>query len=108
MINQVLSVCKVSNPASSLGLLLPVIAVIMNRINVIVDPSERVFRLFQRFWFFCVLYGFTESDSSWSPEWNDCVRLIATKSPTLVDSNVPYVPLKAAMPLRPQNISKVK
>lgn len=80
----------------------------MQRISVISEPSERVFRLFQRFWFYCVLYGFAESEGSpWPSEWHDCVRLIATKSPTLVCPTVSYVPLKAAMPLKPEQITKV-
>ena len=99
---------KVSNTAGSLGVLIPVIAVVMRRIAVITEPSERVFRLFQRFWFYCVIYGFAESEAGlWPSEWHDCVRLIATKSPILVAQNVLYVPLKAAMPLKAEQITKV-
>jgi len=88
--------------------LIPVIAVVMRRITVITDPSERVFRLFQRFWFYCVLYGFAEAEGGlWPSEWHDCVRLIATKSPALVAQNLSYVPLKSAMPLKPEQITKV-
>ena len=87
--------------------MLPVIAVIMRRISVITDPHERIFRLFQRFWFYCVLYEFTISDRLRSPEWYNCVQLIATKSPVLVDRNEFYIPLKAAMPLKPEQITKV-
>ncbi len=102
------SYSKVSNTAGSLGVLIPVIAVVMRRMNIITDPSERVFRLFQRFWFYCVLYGFAESEGApWPSEWHDCVRLIATKSPTLVAESVLYVPLKAAMPLKTEQITKV-
>ena len=80
----------------------------MRRVNVIVEPSERVFRLFQRFWFYCVLYGFAEADGArWPSEWYDCVRFIATRSPTLIAPNLSYVPLKAAMPLKAEQISKV-
>ncbi|CAF0893475.1 unnamed protein product [Adineta steineri] len=101
------SALKVSNTAGSLGILIPVIAVIMSRMNVITDPSERVFRLFQRFWFYCVLYGFTESEGGlWPSEWHDCIRFISTKSPALVAQNLNYVPLKAAMPLKPEQITK--
>ncbi|CAF4695732.1 unnamed protein product, partial [Rotaria sp. Silwood2] len=95
------------NTAGSLGVLIPVIAVVMRRISVIVEPSERVFRLFQHFWFYCVLFGFADSERGlWPSEWHDCVRLIATKSPTLVVQNGPYVPLKSAMPLKPEQIAK--
>ncbi|CAF4922492.1 unnamed protein product, partial [Rotaria sp. Silwood1] len=98
---------KVSNTAGSLGVLIPIIAVVMQRITVINDPSERVFRLFQRFWFYCVLYGFADPEGGlWPTEWHDCVRLIATKSPTLVSQSVSYVPLKAAMPLKPEQVTK--
>jgi hypothetical protein len=80
----------------------------MRRISFIADPSERVYRLFQHFWFYCVLFGFADSDRGlWPSEWHDCVQLIATKSPTLVAQNVSYVPLKAAMPLKPEQITKV-
>ncbi|CAF4667555.1 unnamed protein product [Rotaria socialis] len=98
---------KASNTAGSLGVLIPVIAIVMRRISVIVEPSERVFRLFQHFWFYCVLFGFADSERGlWPSEWHDCVRLIATKSPTLVAQNGPYVPLKSAMPLKPEQIAK--
>ncbi|CAF2142912.1 unnamed protein product, partial [Rotaria magnacalcarata] len=91
-----------SNTAGSLGVLIPVIAIVMRRISVIVEPSERVFRLFQHFWFYCVLFGFADAERGlWPSEWHDCVRLIATKSPTLVAQTGPYVPLKSAMPLKP-------
>jgi hypothetical protein len=81
----------------------------MRRINVITDPTERVFRLFQHFWFYCILYGFAESEAGlWPSEWHDCVRIIATKSPPLVAPNVAYVPLKSAMPLKAEQITKVK
>ena len=96
-----------SNTAGSLGILIPVIAVVMRRISVIVEPSERVFRLFLHFWFYCVLFGFADSDR-WPSEWLECVQLIATKSPTLVAQNGPYVPLKSAMPLKPEQITKVR
>lgn len=90
-------------------MLIPVITVIIRRMPVITEPSERVFRLFQRFWFYCILYGFAESDNNlWASEWYDCVRLIATKSPTLVAQHVSYVPLKSAMPLKPEQITKVE
>ncbi|UJR22456.1 hypothetical protein I4U23_025514 [Adineta vaga] len=98
---------KASNTAGSLGILIPVIAVVMRRMSVITEPSERVFRLFQRFWFYCILYGFAESNTGlWPSEWHDCVRLIATKSPILVAPHVSYVPLKSAMPLKPEQITK--
>ncbi|CAF1047050.1 unnamed protein product [Rotaria sordida] len=98
---------KASNTAGSLGVLIPVIALVMRRISVIVEPSERVFRLFQHFWFYCVLFGFADSERGlWPSEWHDCVRLIATKSPTLVAQAGPYVPLKSAMPLKPEQIAK--
>ncbi|CAF0765748.1 unnamed protein product [Adineta ricciae] len=98
---------KASNTAGSLGVLIPVIAIVMRRIPVIVEPTERVFRLFQHFWFYCVLFGFADSERGlWPSEWHDCVRLIATKSPTLVAQTGPYVPLKSAMPLKAELITK--
>jgi hypothetical protein len=86
-----------------------VIAVVMRRMSVITEPSERVFRLFQHYWFYCVLFGFADSERGlWPSEWHDCVQLIATKSPTLVAQSGPYVPLKSAMPLKPEQIAKVE
>jgi len=80
----------------------------MSRINVITEPSERVFRLFQHFWFYCVLYGFIYWENPvWPLEWYDCIRLIAVKSPVLVAQNLSYVPLKSAMPLKTEQITKV-
>jgi hypothetical protein len=85
-----------------------VIAVVMSRLSNIVDPTERVFRLFQHFWFYCILFGFADSDRGlWPADWHDCVRLIATKSPPLVFQSGPNVPLKSAMPLKPEQITKV-
>lgn len=99
---------EASNTAGSLGELLPVITVIMSRMNIITEPSERVFRLFQRFWFYCVLYGFAEAENNlWLSDWYECVRSIATKSPALVAQSVSYVPLKSAMPLKAEQITKV-
>lgn len=98
-----------SNTAGSLGVLIPVIAIVIRRIPVIVEPGERLFRLFQHFWFYCVLFGFADSERGlWLPEWHDCVQLIATKSPALVAGKTPYVPLKSAMPLKPEQIAKVR
>lgn len=102
-------VWQFSNTAGSLGVLIPVIAVLMRRIPLMTDPPERVFRLFQRFWFYCVLYGFVEPEERyWPSEWHECLRLIATKSPPLVAQSVSYVPLKSAMPLKPEQITKVR
>ncbi|CAF3629224.1 unnamed protein product, partial [Didymodactylos carnosus] len=98
---------KASNTAGSLGVLIPVIAIVMRRMPVITDPSERLFRLFQHFWFYCVLFAFADLDRGlWPSEWHDCVCLIATKSPVLVGPNAPNISLKSTMPLKSDQIAK--
>ena len=88
--------------------LLLVIAIIVHRLPLIIDPSERLFRLFQRFWFYSVLYELVDlTDSSHSAVYINSLRLIATKSPTLVAQHLFYIPLKATMPLKVEHISKV-
>ncbi|CAF1275685.1 unnamed protein product, partial [Didymodactylos carnosus] len=98
---------KASNTAGSLGVLIPVIAVIMRRIPVITEPTERLRRLFRHFWFYCILFGFADSDKGlWPSDWHDCVCLIAIKSPVLVGANSPNISLKSTMLMKGDQITK--
>jgi phosphatidylinositol 4-kinase len=52
---------------------------------VILKFQSRLFKLFRDFWFFCVIFGFTEETANiWPIQWYKGVALIATKSPVLL------------------------
>ena len=102
------NISKVKANISGLLHLLLVIANVVDRMPVITDPSERVFLLFQRFWFYCVLYGFADAKGTKYPKmYVDSLRFIAMKSPILVVGHVSSITLKAAMPLRAEHLTKV-
>lgn len=75
---------KASGVAGNLGLLIPVISTLLKRIPADVTSKyhSRLFKLFRDFWFFCIVFGFTD-EAMW-PSWFKHVASISIKSPVLL------------------------
>ncbi|CAK5086225.1 unnamed protein product [Meloidogyne enterolobii] len=69
---------KKSAGAGNLGVLIPKINSLLDRMEPIRDPSIRLKNHFRDFWFYCVIHGL------WPEEWYKAICKIAVKSPTLL------------------------
>lgn len=82
------SAYKNSTAIVNLGKLLPIIGTLVQRIStktINESLSSKLQKLFRDFWFFCVIFGFTDQPGTdETTTWYKDVSIIATKSPLLL------------------------
>ena len=82
---------RANSCAGNLGVLIPVIAILVRRMDPMNGPdfqdksqAGRLKNLFSDFWQYCVVMGFTsEEHGVWPQDWYDGVKEISVKSPKL-------------------------
>ncbi|CAI8048545.1 Phosphatidylinositol 4-kinase alpha [Geodia barretti] len=75
---------KATSSSFSLGLLLPIIAGLAERVEPFTDPPKKVIVIFRDFWLYCVVMGFSESAGVFPAGWYRSVQAVARKSPLLL------------------------
>ncbi|KAL7069800.1 hypothetical protein ACQ4LE_011065 [Meloidogyne hapla] len=78
---------KKSAGAGNLGVLIPKINSLLERMERIKEPSIRLRNYFRDFWFYCVILGFAYPSGLWPEEWYKAICKIAVKSPTLLPTD---------------------
>ena len=82
---------RANSCAGNLGVLIPVIAILVRRMETMNGPdftekpqAGRLRKLFSDFWQYCVVMGFTSEEAGvWPQDWYDGVKEISVKSPKL-------------------------
>jgi len=75
---------KASNSAGNLGVLIPVIALLLRRMDerVLDNPKPKLKKLFFDFWCYAVVFGFMDN-LFWPQDWYDGVKEVAAKAPKM-------------------------
>lgn len=75
--------------AQRVGVLIPVIATVMQKMSALHSPKPRLLKLLRDFWLYSAILGFAVADSGlWPEEWFMGVCQIAVKTPPLVTKEV--------------------
>eukprot|EP01135_Chromosphaera_perkinsii_P004556 Nk52_evm26s288 gene=Nk52_evmTU26s288 len=75
--------CNASSMAGNLGVLLPVLSIVIEKISTMTEPKSSMITLFRHTWFYCVIFGFV-NPTMWIDDWYAAVRKIASNAPALI------------------------